>query len=43
MPMLIGEIREQTEVMREQPARIAAGLNAAMNGVVSHAMVKGNW
>ena len=43
MAMVLSELREQTEVLREQPAHTAAGLNAAMNGVVSHAMVKGNW
>ena len=41
--MMIGHLGEMTEVMREQPGRVAAGLNAAMNGVVSHAMVKGGW
>jgi hypothetical protein len=30
-------------VARQQPARTAAGLNAAMNGVVAHAVVKGGW
>jgi hypothetical protein len=43
IPMLMGRIDDMTEVLREQPARTAAGLNAAMNGVVSHAVVKGGW
>jgi TP901 family phage tail tape measure protein len=43
IPLLIGRLDEMTEVLREQPGRTAAGLNAAMNGVVSHAMVKGGW
>ena len=40
MPMLIGELREMNESLREQPGRTAAGLNAALNGVAAHAMVK---
>ena len=41
--MLIARADEHLQVAREQPGRTAAGLNAAMNGVVAHAMVKGNW
>jgi TP901 family phage tail tape measure protein len=41
--MQTGRLDDLIEIGREQPGRTAAGLNAAMNGVVSHAMVKGNW
>ena len=40
---LRGDIRNLVDIARESPARTAQGLNAAMNGVVSHAMVKGGW
>ncbi len=41
--MMIGLLGEHLDVAKEQPARTAAGLNAAMNGVVAHAVVKGGW
>jgi TP901 family phage tail tape measure protein len=41
--MQTGRLDDLIELTREQPGRTAAGLNAAMNGVVSHAVVKGNW
>lgn len=41
--LLIGRLDELISAAHEQPWRTAAGLNAAMNGVAAHAVVKGNW
>ena len=38
-----GDIRDLVDIARESPARTAQGLNAAMNGIGAHAMLKGNW
>jgi hypothetical protein len=41
--MLSAKLDQLIGVAKEQPERTAAGLNAAMNGVVSRAVVRGGW
>ena len=43
LDVVIGHLRELVSVGRQQPARTAAGLNAALNGVAGRAIVGGNW